>query len=394
MRIRVTRDVTIPDPRKLEQFRRAPELGPSVLFFSGGTALRDTSRELIRYTHNSIHLITPFDSGGSSAIIREAFAMPAVGDIRNRLMALADQSIKGNPEIYNLFTHRLPKDGDPKALRAELDAMAAGVHPLVRRIPDPMRKIIRNHFYEFLERMPAGFDLRGASIGNLVLTAGYLSNRRQLDPVIYLFSKLVQVCGVVRPTVNKDLHLAVRLADGETIVGQHLITGKEAAPLASPIEDIWLTPSLGSTERVHTSIRNKIRDWIGKADLICYPPGSFYSSVVANLLADGVGRAVAANTCPKIFVPSTGIDPETPGMSVADRAEVLCRYLRTDAGAGDGEVLGYILVDARHGEYVGGIDKKRLEECGFTVIDGSLVTDRSGSDIDGRVLSEFLLSLC
>jgi CofD-related protein of GAK system len=394
VRIRVTRDVTIPDPRKLEQFRRAPELGPSVLFFSGGTALRDTSRELIRYTHNSIHLITPFDSGGSSAVIRKAFAMPAVGDIRNRLMALADQSVKGNPEIYNLFTHRLPKDGEREALRGELDAMAAGAHPLVRRIPDPMRKIIRNYFYEFLERMPGDFDLKGASIGNLVLTAGYLSSRRQLDPVIYLFSKLVQVCGVVRPTVNKDLHLAVRLADGRTIVGQHLITGKESAPLASPIEDIWLAPSLDSEARVHTAIRNKVKEWIGKADLICYPPGSFYSSVVANLLADGVGRAVAANTCPKIFVPSTGEDPETPGMSVADRAEVLCRHLHADAGAGDGEVLGYILVDSKNGRYAGGVDRKRLEERGFTVIEAPLVTGQNGPDIDGRALSEFLLSLC
>lgn len=398
MRIRVTRDATIPDPRKLERFRRAPELGPSVLFFSGGTALRDTSRELIRYTHNSIHLITPFDSGGSSAVIRKAFGMPAVGDIRNRLMALADQSVQGNPEIYNLFTHRLAKDAEPSALRGELDAMAAGAHPLVRRIPDPMRKLIRNHFYEFLERMPRDFDLRGASVGNLVLTAGYLSNRRQLDPVIYLFSKLVQVCGVVRPTVNKDLHLAVRLADGRTVVGQHRITGKESAPLSSPVEDIWLTSSLDDEAPVRTAIRNKIGEWIGKADLICYPPGSFYTSVMANLLADGVGRAVAANACPKVFVPSTGVDPETPGMSVADRADALCRRLREDAGidgeAGEDEVLGYVLVDSKHGRYAGGIDEKRLEARGFTVMDGPLVTARSAPDIDGRVLSEFLLSLC
>jgi CofD-related protein of GAK system len=394
LRIRVTRDVTIPDPRKLEQFRRAPELGPSVLFFSGGSALRDTSRELIRYTHNSIHLITPFDSGGSSAVIRRAFGMPAVGDIRNRLMALADQSVKGNPEIYSLFTHRLPKEAENEFLRGELDAMATGVHPLVRRIPDPMRKLIRNYFYEFLDRMPSDFDLRGASIGNLVLTAGYLSNRRQLDPVIYLFSKLVQVCGVVRPTVNKDLHLAVRLADGQTIVGQHMITGKESAPITSPVEDIWLTPSLDSEEKAHTAIRNKIKDWIGKADLICYPPGSFYSSVVANLLADGVGKAVASNTCPKVFIPSTGADPETTGMSVADQAEVLCRHLSADAGSTDAEVLGYILVDSKNGEYAGGIGKDRLKANGFTVIDGPLVTERSAPFLDGHAISEFLLSLC
>ena len=91
MRLKIIREVDIPDPYRLELYKRVPELGPRILFFTGGSALRKTSRELIKYTHNSIHLITPFDSGGSSAVIREAFAMPAVGDIRNRLMSLADQ---------------------------------------------------------------------------------------------------------------------------------------------------------------------------------------------------------------------------------------------------------------------------------------------------------------
>jgi len=49
---------------------------------------------------------------------------------------------------------------------------------------------------------------------------------------------------------------------------------------------------------------------------------------------------------------------------------------------------------AKNGEYAGGIDKKRLEERGFTIIDGPIVTKQSGPDIDGRALSEFLLSLC
>ncbi|MGE4294032.1 MAG: 2-phospho-L-lactate transferase CofD family protein, partial [Desulfovibrio sp.] len=93
MRIRVAREVLVPDRIKLERYRQVPALGPRVLFFSGGTALRDTSAELVRYTHNSVHIITPFDSGGSSAILRKAFDMPAVGDIRNRLMALADTSL-------------------------------------------------------------------------------------------------------------------------------------------------------------------------------------------------------------------------------------------------------------------------------------------------------------
>ena len=392
MRIRVTREVTLPDPLRLALYQRAPELGPRVLFFSGGTALREASRELIRYTHNSIHLITPFDSGGSSAVLRQAFAMPAVGDIRNRLMALADQSVQGNPAIFELFAHRLPKNRGQGSLREELARMAAGKHPLVRAIPDPMRKIIRNHFHEFLDRMPEDFNLRGASIGNLVLTAGYLQNRRQMDPVIYLFSKLVQVCGTVRPTLNKDLHLAVRLEDGSVIVGQHNITGKETAPLASPIRDIWLTASLDDEEPVQPAIRNKVRGRIAEADLICYPVGSFYSSVVANLLPQGVGEAVAANHCPKVFVPNTGRDPEAAGISVADQVALLMRHLRRSGAPDDGEVLDFVLVDSRGGDYPGGLAPAAVKALGVEIIDCPLVAGGK-SKIDGRLLCEALLSL-
>ena len=394
MRVCVTRGVDIPDPRRLEQYRRTPELGPAVLFFSGGTALRDTAKQLITHTPNSLRLITPFDSGGSSAVLRKAFAMPAVGDIRNRLMALADQSVKGNPAIFELFAHRLPKTMSGRELHAELDALCTGRHPLIRSVPDPMRKIIRTHFEQFRDQMPGDFDLRGASLGNLVLTGGYLSNRRQLDPVIFLFSKLVQVCGVVRPTVNKDLHLAVRLDDGRVIVGQHLITGKETEPLSSPIREIWLTASPDSEEPVRSAIQGKIAERIAEADLIVYPPGSFFTSVIANLLPDGVGRAVVDNSCPKVFVPNTSADPETTGMSVTDQVDRLRRHLLDSGAPEGGDVLGYVVVDRKNGEYPGGLNCGELEQRGLTVIDAHLATRDSAPYIDALKLCEILLSLC
>lgn len=393
MRIRITREVEIPDPYKLELYKRAPELGPRILFFSGGTALRKTSREIIKYTRNSIHLITPFDSGGSSATLRKFFGMPAVGDIRNRLMALADQSVRGNPEIFELFAHRLPKNRTQTTLLEEIKRMAAGEHPLVTDIPDPMRKIIRNHFSQFLDAMPEDFDLKGASIGNLVLTAGYLANRRQMDPVIYLFSKLVQVCGVVRPTINKDLHLAVRLANGDIVVGQHRITGKETAPLPSPIENVWLTDSLDSDKPVQPSIRDKVKKEITGADLICYPPGSFFSSIIANLIPKGVGEAVASNPCPKVFVPSTGHDPESEGLSVSGRIALIREHLR-NSGAPEGEsVLDFVLVDAEKGQYSGGIDAEGIERQGVKIIDYRLISNSSTPLIDAERLSQVLASL-
>ena len=67
-RVVIARSAKLPDPERVALFRRAPELGPRLLFFSGGSALRELAEILVEYTHNSIHCITPFDSGGSSAM--------------------------------------------------------------------------------------------------------------------------------------------------------------------------------------------------------------------------------------------------------------------------------------------------------------------------------------
>ena len=96
-----------------------PDGGSRILFFSGGTALAPVAAELSRHTRNAVHVITTFDSGGSSAELRRAFDMPAVGDIRARIMALADRSLEGNPETVELLGYRLPKDAGPEALHRE-----------------------------------------------------------------------------------------------------------------------------------------------------------------------------------------------------------------------------------------------------------------------------------
>jgi CofD-related protein of GAK system len=391
----ITRTARLPDPVKLARYKKAPDLGPRILFFSGGTALRELSQELIRYTHNSIHVITPFDSGGSSAELRKAFHMPAVGDIRNRLMALADQSFQGNPEIFDLFVHRLVKDAPSDHLLEELSRMARGKHVLVSRIPDPMRKIIRNHLFSFLDHMPKAFNPKGASIGNLILTAGYLNNRRLFDPVIYLFSKLVQAHGTVRPVVSKYRHLAAELESGELIIGQHRLTGKETQPIASRINRLYLCKSITDAAPADVEIRAKMRDLIQSAELICYPMGSFYSSVIANLLPKGVGDTISRVNCPKIYIPNTAEDPESYALDPARQTEILLYYLKADAPETieNQSVLNMVIVDKKNGRYARPIDDARLNALGIEVIDYPLITAESAPHIAADRLAEFLLSL-
>lgn len=393
--VRVSRTAQVPDPLRVRRYQKAPELGPRLLFFSGGSALNGMSRRLQHYTHNSIHLVTPFDSGGSSAKLREAFDMPAIGDLRSRLMALADDSILGHPEVYRLFTHRLPKNAEAAVLHDTLDALAAGRHPLIDAVPDPMRQLICHQLGYFRGAMPDDFDLRGASIGNLILAGGYLNNHQQLDPIIFLFSKLVHVRGTVRAVVDQDYHLAATLTDGSRVLGQHRITGKEVAPLATPIAELALSASRDADVPVTATLREQNRRLLAAAELICYPPGSYYSSLLANLLPQGVGRAIRANRCPKVFIPNSSPDPEQTGMDLERQVAVLLDTLRRDVGQAcpAQELLDFVLIDGERGDYPGGLSADFLAERGITLIDTRLIGDDGAPHYDPDLLITALLSL-
>ncbi|MBT2969461.1 MAG: GAK system CofD-like protein [Candidatus Thiodiazotropha sp. (ex Ctena orbiculata)] len=390
----VTRAVRIPDPLRISRYQKSPELGPRMLFFSGGSALNEVSRVLKNYTHNSIHLVTPFDSGGSSAKLRQAFDMPSIGDLRSRLIALADETVTGHPEVYDLLTYRFSGKTGKGELLHQLESMIRGRHPLVEPVSNPIRRIIRNQLGYFYDAMPAKFDLRGASIGNLVLTGGYLNNHEHLDPIIFLFEKLVGVQGMVRAVVNDNYHLAAELEDGSRIVGQHLLTGKEVSPLESPVKHLCLSRQRDSYAPVESQLRKKNHKLIQKADLIVYPPGSFYSSLVANLMPRGVGAAIAENGCPKVYVPNLGKDPEQLGMGLDDAVRRLLHYLgRGQSDRAKGNLLNFILLDNKNGHYPSGLSAKHLQELGIQVIDTTLVTAQSAPYYDSKMLVSALLSL-
>lgn len=392
-KVRISRDIGIPDRIAIERYRRVPDLGPEILFFSGGTALRELSQKIVDYTHNSIHLITPFDSGGSSARIREAFNMISVGDLRNRLMALADQSIRGNPDIYELFAYRLPEE-DNSLLLKRIYEMIQGEDPLVSSIPQPMQQIICNYLRAFINKVPLDFNLSGANIGNLILTGGYLKNGRDIDTIIYIFKKLVEARGTVRPTVNRFLHLAAELEDGTMVMGQHRITGKEEQPVASPIRKLYITSSLDHPNVVSVETEDEIRNVIAGADLICYPMGSFYTSVVANLLPRGVGEAIRGNSCPKVYIPNSTVDTEQFGMSLSDSVQAILDVLADDQKEPDPRnFISFVLVDLKNGEYPMTLDTETVEKIGVSVLDVPLISPESSPFIDSGLLIQVLLSI-
>lgn len=392
----IRRKITIPDLVRVKRYQRLPEFGPNILFFSGGTALNSISREIKNYTYNSSHLITTFDSGGSSAKLRKAFNMPAIGDLRSRLMALADDSIMGHPETCQLFSHRFETNRQQKNLINQLNQMIEGKHPLMQEIPNPMRKLIRNQLVYFLQMMPSNFDLKGASIGNLILAGGYLNNQRQLDPIIFLFSKLVEVKGTVQSIVNENLHLSAQLENGQTIVGQHNLTGKEVPPLESPIKKLQLTNinSSNKKDKIRVKITKAARKLITQAELICYPPGSFYTSLIANLLPYDTAKTIANNSCAKVYIPNLGLDPEQLGMTLNSSVCTLLDYLHTNAPYhSDQQFLNFVLYDSKRARYHSKLSTKLMKNKGIQIIDTKLISKESFPYYDEKLLVSALLSL-
>lgn len=106
--------------------------------------------------------------------------MPAVGDLRSRLMALADRTQPGVAELYDLLAYRLPVHTQPAERYAELCALARGTHALMLRIARPERVQVCRLVQGFAQAIGRDFDLRGASVGNMILTAGYLERQRIL----------------------------------------------------------------------------------------------------------------------------------------------------------------------------------------------------------------------
>ena len=384
----------MPDSVKINRCLGAPEHGPRVLFFSGGSAINGLSQHITAYTHNSIHLITPFDSGGSSAALRQAFDMPGVGDLRQRLLALADQSAPNQRELCQLLQYRLPANKTHDALHRELREITSGQHELMCAIPSEVRRDITHQLETLCKQLPNNFDLRLASLGNLVLAGGYLASGKDMNASLKLFSALINIRGTVRAIVDDSLHLGVHLDNGHTFIGQHLLTGKEHPDISSPVSSIFLSQSPREPNPVTVLVNRENSQLIAEANIICYAPGSFYSSLIANLLPDGVADAVGKAPCPKVFIPNLGVDPEQLGMDFSATIQALIKQLRQCSGDKPvSDLLNYVVIDSDRSRYPYELDLELLDSLGIELLELPLVTSQSAPYYDDERLAQVLLSL-
>lgn len=344
----------------------------SLLFFSGGSALKDVARAISALTPDTVHVVSTFDSGGSTAELRRAFNTPAVGDLRLRLSSLSGR----------MFFERRLGAASVDGL-AELDALVdAGSHNAAPKIANGMSEDFRELLEFFRRVMPPDFNLRGAALGNLIIAADYLRSGRSLYESIERISTALSARGRVLPVSEDPVHLAVRLESGECLAGQHRFTGKQMAAPSSPISGMFFCRGLCDLSPATVRPARGVLDAIGASGLICYPVGSFYSSVLANLRVEGVGEAVRRSRAKKVYMPNPDRDPESAHLSLKEQLEALCLAVSGGDSASAAGVVDYLLLDTRAGKYRGGVPNAWCERQRVKIIDLSHVEN----DLSGRAV--------
>jgi len=311
-------------------------INKKILFFTGGTALREIASEFsITNNLTMVNIITAFDSGGSSAVIREEFNVLAIGDIRNRLISLILK--KQNKETSNLLKYRFNNNYDNKKLQKELNKFIELNHPLIKNIENKYKVFFAKSLKTFNDKKTDNFILQNGSVGNFIILGNYLKTQNIYD-TIGTIRTLLSVKDEILPVTDESLHIGAILENNQEIIGQHNITAKETPQLNSNIKKIFLL-------KQKININNLIKEKIKESDLIIYPMGSFYTSVLSNFLVNGINLSIKNNKNNKIYIPNTFFDPEINNRSLSFQVNEILKYLHTNTPQ---NYLNYIIVDKNH----------------------------------------------
>ena len=141
----------------------------------------------------------------------------------------------------------------------------------------------------FQYRFKSGEGLEGHSFGNLFITA-MTSICGDMVSAIKESSKVLLIRGRVLPATTDDMRLMAKMEDGSIVKGESSIpeAGKRIVELFS--------------EPLHCKPTQDVIEAINSADLIILGPGSLYTSIIPNLLVDGIAEAVANSHAAKIYV--------------------------------------------------------------------------------------------
>ncbi|MBI4236471.1 MAG: YvcK family protein [Chloroflexi bacterium] len=245
--------------------------GPHIVVVGGGTGNYNVLAGLKKHSVQLTAIVAMSDSGGSSGRLRDELGQLPPGDVRQCLVALA-----GDEEqaliLRQLFTYRFS----------------------------------------------AGQGLEGHSFGNLLL-AVLTEITGGPERAIEAAARLLNVRGQVLPVTLTRCHLHAVLTDGAVLEGEAAIDTYGGAPGVS-IDYVYLTPRAYPYPPALRALE--------EADLIVFSPGDLYTSLVANLLVEGVADAILHSPAKVVQVMNLMTKPgETDGFRASTFVEEMGRYL-------------------------------------------------------------------
>ncbi|MGB9877051.1 MAG: gluconeogenesis factor YvcK family protein [bacterium] len=316
--------------------RKLLSSGPKIVTIGGGTGLSTILRGLKEFTSNITAIVTVTDEGGSSGRLRKDFDIPPPGDIRNCLVALAECE----PYMQNLFQFRFDK----------------------------------------------GEGLRGHSLGNLLITA-MTRITGDFEKGIEQVSDILAVRGRVLPSTKERVVLVAEMEDGEVVMGETNITSARKRIRRLSIEPL-------------ASLLPEAKRAIMEADLIIIGPGSLYTSVLSNLLVEGMVEALEKSKGKKVYICNLMTERgETDGFKASDHIKAIRDII--------GKIpFQYVIVNtARPRPEI--LEKYKEEEADFVepdieelrklrvrVVAQPLIRQLAPLRHDHRKLARLLISLC
>jgi len=245
--------------------RRSLAQGQRIVVIGGGTGLSTMLRGLKEYTSNIVAIVTVTDDGGSSGrLTRERGILPP-GDIRNCLVALAD----AEPLMQQLFQYRF------------------GANDV---------------------------NTQDHSFGNLLIAA-LTDITGDFEMAVKETSKVLAIRGRVFPSTVQNVTLCAELEDGTLAEGETKIAASGKA-----IRHVFLHPA-------DVKPLNEALQALALADIIVLGPGSVFTSIIPNLLVNGIAEAIANSDAIKIYVCNVMTQPgESDGFTASDHIRAIINH--------------------------------------------------------------------
>ena len=322
-----------------------------VVAIGGGTGLSTLLRGLRRHVASSSQgvpdeggliadlaaVVTVTDDGGSSGRLRKDFNMLPPGDLRNCMVALSEEE----DMLTRLFGHRFGK----------------------------------------------GDALKGHNFGNLFVAA-LTEITGDFGRAIQLASKILATRGHIYPVTTANATLVARMDDGSMVRGETKITASRkriAELMLDPPDAAPLPETLEAIER---------------ADLISVGPGSLYTSLICNLLVQGMPAALAKARGLRVYICNLMTQAnESLGLTASQHIERIYEHTRApifdyalvNTGAFSPETLARY---AAEGAYPITPDIERIEALGVRVIPGHFASEENVVRHNADCVANALLALC